>query len=610
MPLNRRGYFSTACSSRLLRLLFTPLSTFCSDGSTIASDACDRTAGPDRVGNADDTQSMAPSDDAQDPAPGPSNVPALINDYRAQRDAWRAQAGGLARMREEVLAAADREARDIVTAARVDVRQTLVKARRDLLVLTAQVQAATDTSEQSGPGHHAGDADYAVPAQADDLRGARDVFALARHDVRGVLNDARPDLEALSSEAGALRSSLQWQPPALFRAPSRVIPPRLELPATAELPGEWPRDPIAAPRSLRAFVLAFVVVGVAVLIATGWWLRRPTSGDDASPQQTVEPVAGPLASQPAVSAIDALPPAARIEKPTALSVTVEARRLAWIRATVDGRVVSARLFEAGETQQITDARDVSIRAGDAGAVFVSVNGGEASALGRDGQVVTRRFVFEEAGEPVGSSSPQSIGGIGDIPSADVTREEPTPPPLPASSSPNARSQAGALGVNTSRAPLAIDTVPPVIAPQPLDTVPPLIAPQPPPPKAAAGALSLQEEFVRAAGQWLDAYYRRDQNAMAAFSDAQVSVFDERTENERLPQGLAGARRSLEDVNVQVFGESAILTARMTERWENIAVARMATADSFVSQIWTRRAGTWRLSDVRIVSASTLNRTFR
>ena len=551
---------------------------------------------------------MAPSDDAQDPAPGPSNVPALINDYRAQRDAWRAQARGLARMREEVLAAADREARDIVTAARVDVRQILVKARRDLLVLAAQVQAATDTSQESGPGNHAGNADYAVPVQADDLRVARDVFALARHDVRRVLNDARPDLEALSSEAGALRSSLQWQPLTLNEAPSCVVAlPDFELPATAELPVVSPRDPIAVPHSVRAFVLAFVVVGVTVLTATGWWLRRSTSGDDASPQQTVEPVAGPLASQPAVSAIDALPQAARIEKPTALSVTIEARRLAWIRATVDGRVASARLFEAGETQQITDARDVSIRAGDAGAVFVSVNGGEASALGRDGQVVTRRFVFEEAGESVGSSSLPLIGNTRVVPNEGATQEEPTPPPLPASEGPDARPQAGALDVNTSGgAPAATDTALPGTAPG----LPPGMAPETPSVKAAAGALSTQGEIVRAAERWLDAYYRQDRNAMAAFSDEPVSVSDERTEKERLPQGLAGVRRGLEDVNLQAFGENAIFTAKITERWENIGVARMAMSDSFVSQIWTRRAGTWRLTDVRIVSASTLNRTFR
>jgi hypothetical protein len=538
------------------------------------------------------------SDDAEDPAPGPSHVPALINDYRAQRDAWRAQARGLARMREDVLAAADREAREIVTAARVDVRQILVKARRDLLVLAAQVEAATgtSTSQESAQGNYAGDADYAVPVQLDDLRPARDVFASARQDVRRVLNDARPDLEALSSEAGALRSSLQWHPPALNQAPSRVvIPPAPEQPATP-LPVVSAQRPIVVPRSMRAFVLAFVVVGVTILMATGWWLRRSTGDDDVSPQQTVEPVAMPPTSPP-TGALDAPPRPGRIEKPTALSVTIEARRLAWIRATVDGRVVSARLFEAGETRQIMDARDVSIRAGDAGAVFVSVNGGKASALGRDGQVVTRRFVFEEAGESVGSSSLPSPGNTGVVPNEGTSQEKSTPRPAPASEGPDTRPQTGGLDVNAAAAPMATDTALPSMAPEA------------PAGRAAAGS-SLQEEFVRAAEQWLEAYYRQDRNAMAVFSEAQLSVSDERSEKERLPPGLAGARRSLEDVNFQVFGDNAVFSAKLTERWENTGAARMAMSESFISQIWTRRAGTWRLTDVRIVSASTLNRTFR
>jgi hypothetical protein len=54
-----------------------------------------------------------PQDDHPVPA---SKVPSLIHDYRAQREAWREQARNLARMREEVLSAADHEAKDIVSA--------------------------------------------------------------------------------------------------------------------------------------------------------------------------------------------------------------------------------------------------------------------------------------------------------------------------------------------------------------------------------------------------------------------------------------------------------------------------------------------------------------
>jgi len=134
----------------------------------------------------------------QDERPGTANnVPSLIHDYRAQRDAWREQARNLARMREEVLTAADREAKDIVSTARGDVRRILLKARRDLLVLAAQVRAAGRLGEAEDS------ADTITFLPADDLSQARPglggllsegpcVQAGPRHMVPAV----RPDLHA------------------------------------------------------------------------------------------------------------------------------------------------------------------------------------------------------------------------------------------------------------------------------------------------------------------------------------------------------------------------------------------------------------------------------
>ena len=95
--------------------------------------------------------------------------------------------------------------------------------------------------------------------------------------------------------------------------------------------------------------------------------------------------------------------------------------------------------------------------------------------------------------------------------------------------------------------------------------------------------------------------------MIAVSGTQVSVSDERGAAERLPNGLTGVRRSLEDVNVQVFGADAILTARMTERMDDAGAGKMAQSVAFVSHFWTQKNGQWQLHDVRIVSASTLSR---
>ena len=94
--------------------------------------------------------------------------------------------------------------------------------------------------------------------------------------------------------------------------------------------------------------------------------------------------------------------------------------------------------------------------------------------------------------------------------------------------------------------------------------------------------------------------------MASIS-GQVNVSDDRAEKEKLPRGLAGVRRSLDDVSVQVFGSEAMLTAKMTERMDDVAAGRMAEAVSFVSHMWTQKNGSWQLYDVRIVSAAALSR---
>ena len=108
-------------------------------------------------------------------------------------------------------------------------------------------------------------------------------------------------------------------------------------------------------------------------------------------------------------------------------------------------------------------------------------------------------------------------------------------------------------------------------------------------------------------RWLDAYYRQDRATMTAIAPA-ASIADDRPDKERLPRGLAGVKRSLDDVKFRIFSESeAMLTARMTERMENAGAGQMASAVSFVSHMWTLRNGTWYMHDVRIVSASTLNR---
>ena len=112
-----------------------------------------------------------------------------------------------------------------------------------------------------------------------------------------------------------------------------------------------------------------------------------------------------------------------------------------------------------------------------------------------------------------------------------------------------------------------------------------------------------------ATRWLDAYYRQDRATMASIS-AQVTIADDRSDRERLPRGLTGVQRSLEDVNFSVVTTEAMLTTRMTERMENSAAGQMAAAVTFIHFMWSQRNGSWQLHSVRLVSMSRLSKSVR
>jgi hypothetical protein len=334
---------------------------------------------------------MESPDHHDDPAGERARLTTLIDNYRVQHSAWRAQGRTLAQMRADVVAAADLEAHGIVEAARREVRDIVLKARRDLLVIAAQLQATSEASEAAPDG---GADTGALQMAPDDLGAVHHLLASARHDVRRALADARPDLAALSSEAAALRAGLRGA-----TTPPAGLPPQVPHPAPQVFENTAPSpavDERRTARTRRFFAAVVVILGLTIAAVTAYWVRRPIA--EQAPPIPASLAAVAAATSPTLLGATATPLVAdNIEAPSPLVVRMDVRRTVWIRTRIDGRVASARLFEAGETQQIHAAQQVSIRAGDAGGVFVSVNGSEATPLGRDGQVVTRAF---EVGERV------------------------------------------------------------------------------------------------------------------------------------------------------------------------------------------------------------------
>ncbi len=615
-----------------------------------------------------------------------SGVPGLIDQYRQQRKAWLAQADELVRLRDEVRSAAEREAMDIVTAARRDVRHIVVAARRELMVLTAQLHAAMEAVDQSSvpptialQDNETSSVGSEVSSAQDSLGVTRELVLGARREVRGVLDEARAEIEALASEApipfptqqsapveptlprvetavprvetalptiepalprvepeaGRVEPELQrieleprrieklffeeakWaptpQPPPVDRLMSEAEPSSIFTETSSifsqsdeigfsglSRPSGGPFGVLHSnggqpqrPRSSMVIVGAIAAAAVLFTSGTAWWLF---SGDKSATREP-EPAPAAVTAPPTESTPNSVPAPTVSTAPSTnesneASLILEARRPSWIRASIDGQADAGRLYQKGEKKRIVGAQAVVIRAGDAGAVYVSVNGEQAQPLGANGAVMTRRYVIEEADAP----KARPVAG----PSEKRDSENRTATTAPSESP-------VALAVENSGRPAAAradSRSPRPVVPNPASA--PAASKEPATAKDGPGA---RPDLVVAGQQWLDAYQRRDREAMSTAGTDNITVTDERATAERFPSWQNGVQRDLDQVELALTGDTALLTARMTERTEG-GPATAQPHVSRVSQIWVRRAGQWRLADVRIIAENRLNQIVR
>jgi hypothetical protein len=130
-----------------------------------------------------------------------------------------------------------------------------------------------------------------------------------------------------------------------------------------------------------------------------------------------------------------------------------------------------------------------------------------------------------------------------------------------------------------------------------------VAPPPAPPPSPEAIEQSRPELTAAAERWLDAYYQRDSKRMTAVARGDFKLSDQRASGEKPGTGLRNLRRSLEQMNVEFIDESAILTAKMIEKADASDTPRQYV--SWISQLWLRDSGQWRLTEVRIISDAKL-----
>jgi hypothetical protein len=209
--------------------------------------------------------------------------------------------------------------------------------------------------------------------------------------------------------AAAIETPVFETPATELSPPAMAAPPQV----TTFSDTSPEREPAASPQAIltptpRARSGMSPVIAAAAAILVGGGLLAAFiwngAGQSASESTAREPAA---ASAPAPAPSPTAPEATASSAAAAPRVTAAAsagesaivvERQVWMRVIVDGARVLEREVPAGTTIPLKAEKTIVIRTGDAGAVRLSLRGGTATALGSEGEVVTRSFTVPPRGE--------------------------------------------------------------------------------------------------------------------------------------------------------------------------------------------------------------------
>ena len=152
---------------------------------------------------------------------------------------------------------------------------------------------------------------------------------------------------------------------------------------------------IGGRKSSSAGMLGKLVAGIVVLVALvggGAALvsfinspARETAAPTAPARAESQPTQTPAAEANAVDEARAASPAKDVR------VSVRLTERCWTEVTVDGKTVFEGLLEEGKTENWQGKESIVLRAGNAGALEVTVNGKKLGTFGDEGAVVERTF---------------------------------------------------------------------------------------------------------------------------------------------------------------------------------------------------------------------------
>jgi Domain of unknown function (DUF4115) len=189
------------------------------------------------------------------------------------------------------------------------------------------------------------------------------------------------------------------------QAASAVAPPVVRETVVSSSPlHESPQaseaiDPIPFVAKRRVGPATWLVIGGAIVtIGISAKLLRVGHAPSAEPSPGAAPAETPHESQPASVAAATRAPAPPPVK-GGLQAEIVTLRPVWVRVLADGQRAIERELKANERIPVHANQTLAIRAGDAGALRISIGGQDQGPLGRDGIVANRTFTARPAQPP-------------------------------------------------------------------------------------------------------------------------------------------------------------------------------------------------------------------
>jgi cytoskeleton protein RodZ len=146
--------------------------------------------------------------------------------------------------------------------------------------------------------------------------------------------------------------------------------------------------------SLTAVATVLVIMVVVSLLGLFSHPSSSVTQPAVAPPQTT-PVTIPA---PSGSGSDVLETGGDAQAPNGgVNLRLQLTQSSWLSVTVDGKRVVYETLPAGTIRDFHGAREITLRAGNAGGVVANIDGKDLGALGQAGQVEDRRFA---ANKPV------------------------------------------------------------------------------------------------------------------------------------------------------------------------------------------------------------------